>query len=185
MSSSHDKESVYDLRASDPDGVLVDRSAFSDADVDQINQVMAAMGRLHEVERRLSDAARRFMRLNETDMRALHYLIVAENRGSPTTPSDLARHLEITTASTTKMLDRLQRAGHITRSAHPDDRRALCIAVTPETRLVARDSVGRQQAARVGPVAALDADQRSAVITFLERTADALAQALTQTRPPG
>lgn len=112
--------------------------------------------------------------------RALHFLIVAENRGIATTPSDLARHLEITTASTTKMLDRLQRAGHITRSPHPDDRRALCVAVTPETKLVARDSVGRQQAARVGPAAELGTEGRSVVIGFLDRTAEALEEALNQ-----
>lgn len=177
---SANRYSIYDLQASDPGGVLVDRSELGDKDVDQINQMMAAMGRLRGVERRLADASRRFMRLNETDMRALHFLIVAENRADATTPSALARHLGITTASTTKMLDRLQRAGHITRSAHPDDRRALCIAVTPETRLVAQDSVGRQQAARVAPAARLNEAERSVVIEFLNQTADALEQALNE-----
>lgn len=175
-----DRYSIYDLQAGDPDEVLVDRSQFTAENLGQINQLMAAMGRLREVERRLSDASCRFMRLNGTDMRALHFLIAAENRGDCPTPSELARHLNITTASTTKMLDRLQRAGHITRGAHPDDRRALQISVTPATKLVARDSVGRQQAARVGPAAQLDDDERLAVIKFLEHTADALEDALAQ-----
>jgi DNA-binding MarR family transcriptional regulator len=175
---SENEYSIFDLQASDPGGVLVDRSGLTDDDVDQINRLMAAMGRLRDVERKLADASRRFMRLNETDMRALHFLIANENRGSSTTASTLARHLGITTASTTKMLDRLQRAGHITRNAHPDDRRALCVSVTPETKLVARDTVGRQQAARIGPAARLDDAERCAVIMFLEQTADALEQAL-------
>lgn len=176
---SADGYSVYDLQANDPDQVLVDRAELTEETVGQVNQLMAAMGRLRDVERRLSDASRRFMRLNQTDMRALHFLIAAEGRGTAVTPSMLARHLEITTASTTKMLDRLERAGHITRYAHPDDRRALGVSITPETKLVARDTVGRQQAARVGPAARLDETDRQVVINFLERTADALEQALT------
>jgi DNA-binding MarR family transcriptional regulator len=172
-----DGGSMYDVRALDPDGQLVDRAGLTADDMDQIAELMSAMGRLREVEHRLSEVAQRYMRLNQTDMRALQYLIVARNRCHTVTPGMLARHLGITTASTTKMLDRLERAGHISRTRHPTDRRAVAIEINPETALVARETVGRQQAHRFRPAAELDHDHRRVVINFLNATADALEQA--------
>lgn len=125
---------IYDLDANDPHQELVDRSDLSEADIQQISDVMAALGRLREAEQRLSDASLRYMKLNQSDMRALHYLIVCANHGVIATPGAIASRLNISTASTTKLLDRLERAGHVTRRAHPpSDRRALAIAITPET----------------------------------------------------
>lgn len=175
--------SIFDVRVLDPEAELVDRSGLSAEDIDQIAELMTAMARLRDVERRLSDVARRYMRLNETDMRALQYLIVARNRRETVTPGTLARHLGITTASTTKMLDRLQSAGHISRATHPTDRRALAIEINPDTAAVARETVGRQQSRRFGPAAQLDQDQRKTVIAFLNATAEALEQAMGPDQP--
>src|SRR5699024_11354382 len=90
---------------------------------------MAALARLRAAGRERAEASRRFMALGETDMRAVHFLIVCENTGTLATPGAIAQALEISTASTTKLLDRLQRAGHVRRAPHPSDRRALVIAL--------------------------------------------------------
>lgn len=172
------RAAVYDLRVSDPDGSLADRAHLGEADVDQISALMSAMGRLRDVERRMAEASQRYMRLNETDMRAIHYLITARNQGLDPTAGMLARYLGITTASTTKMLDRLERAGHVVRAPHPRDRRSLVVRITAETAAVARRTVGRQQASRVGPAARLSRTDRDVVIRFLTETADALEQAM-------
>lgn len=169
---------LYSLGSTDPASDLVDRSGFSDHDVDQVDRIMAAMGRLRAVERRLAETSQAYMRLKETDMRALHYLLAAENRSLTVTASDLARHLGITTASTTKLLDRLEDQGHVARERHPSDRRALKVTVTAGTRRAALDSVGRQHATRFGPAARLSPAQRDVVIDFLTETADALAASL-------
>ena len=50
----------------------------------------------------------------------------------PSLPSDLAARLGLTTGATTKVLDRLQEAGYITRSADPADRRRIVITAEPE-----------------------------------------------------
>jgi DNA-binding MarR family transcriptional regulator len=166
--------SVYDLAASDPRGELVDARGLSAADIGQINAIMAAMARLRYLEQALSQAAQRSMAMNQTDLRAVQFLIVAENTGRIVTAGDLARYLGITTASTTKMLHRLERDGHIRRRPHPDDRRAVAIVLTPESRQRAIDTVGRQQARRFGPAAALTPSEREIVRRFLVATADAL-----------
>ena len=163
---------LYDVDASDPGSELIDRTAMAPADIAQIGELMAALNRLREAEKVLSDASLRYMKLNQTDMRALHYLIVAANTGALATPGAIAEHLQISTASTTKLLDRLERAGHITRRAHPTDRRSLTIAITPETRDAAMNTVGRQQAKRFHAAARLTADERSTVIAFLDDMTD-------------
>jgi DNA-binding MarR family transcriptional regulator len=49
----------------------------------------------------------------------------------PSSPSWLAEHLGLTTGAMTKMLDRLQRADYITRSADPHDRRRIIVTAMP------------------------------------------------------
>lgn len=158
---------IYDIEASDPRSSLIDRSGVGPEDLRQIAQLMGALGDLRDAEQKLSLASRRYMQLNETDMKALHYLIVCANRGATATPGGIAAHLGISTASTTKLLDRLERGGHITRAPHPTDRRALAISITAETRQAAMDTVGRQQAKRFYSAARLSPEERRIVIRFL------------------
>lgn len=160
--------SLYSVESSDPGSELVDRSALSEADVAQINRLMAALAELRKAEDQLTDASTRYMKLNRTDMRALHYLIVSAHKGELATPGALAVHLEISSASVTKLIDRLERGGHVTREPHPTDRRALVIRITPETHRSAMDTVGRQQAKRFAAAARLDAREREVVIGFVE-----------------
>ena len=168
--SSH----LYDVDSSDPESQLVDRSALDGDEVRQIGALMAALGALREAEQLLSDASLRYMKLNQTDMRALHYLIVSANRGAIATPGAIAAHLKISTASTTKLLDRLERAGHIARESHPTDRRALAISITSQTQTAAMNTVGRQQAKRFHSAARLNPAEREVVIRFLQDMTSAL-----------
>jgi len=50
----------------------------------------------------------------------------------PAAPSDLAARLGLTTGAITKVLDRLERAGYLSRSADPSDRRRIVITADPE-----------------------------------------------------
>lgn len=166
---------VYGLSANDPDGRLIDRGGVSEADIAQITGLMQALGALRDEEDRFARASEEYMNLGRTDMRALHFLIVAENLGRVVTAAALAAHLQITSASTTKLLDRLERAGHITRSPHPSDRRALAVRVTAQTRRVATATVGVYQARRFRAAARLTSAEREVVTRFLRDMTDELA----------
>src|SRR5690625_7671506 len=107
------------------------------------------------------------MQLDETDMKALHYLIVCEQQGVVATPSTIAAHLGISSASTTKLLDRLEKGGHVRRSRHPSDRRALAISIEAATRVAATRTVGTQHARRFHAARRLTSEQREIVIDFL------------------
>ncbi|MCG2624071.1 MarR family transcriptional regulator [Arthrobacter sp. I2-34] len=160
--------SILDPRLIDPHQQLVTRTGLGDGDVDQIVRVLEALQGWREAEQRASEASRKYMQLNETDMKALRFLMAAQNQNLVATPGALAAHLEISTAATTKVLDRLAHAGHITRSPHPTDRRALAIAITPETYTLARETVGRQHVRRFDAAARLTPAERETVIRFLE-----------------
>jgi DNA-binding MarR family transcriptional regulator len=62
-------------------------------------------------------------------------LIMREQRGEQVSPHELAEHLRISTASTTKLIDRLATAGHVERHPHPTDRRSRVVVLTDESRL--------------------------------------------------
>lgn len=159
---------LYDINASDPEGQLVERASMDPEDIHHVGEVMAALGRLRSAENELSEASMRYMKLNQSDMRALHYLIVASNTREIATPGAIAAHLKISTASTTKLLDRLEKAGHIMRQPHPSDRRALAITITAKTKTAAMETVGKQQAKRFYAAARLTPEQRDVVIGFLD-----------------
>jgi len=167
--------SVYDIDSSDPQHILIDRGGMTPSDIRQINELMASLGELRQAEEMLSEASRRYMRLNETDMRALHYLIVCAHQGMVATPGGISHHLRISSASTTKLLDRLERGEHIARAPHPTDRRALAISITPETHQAAMETVGRQQAKRFYAAARLAPAERDVVIRFLRDMAHEIA----------
>ncbi|WP_223408884.1 MarR family winged helix-turn-helix transcriptional regulator [Occultella gossypii] len=141
---------------------------MSDTDVEQVVRVMNALRDWHEAAERMSESSRRYMRLNETDMRALRYLIAAHNQKRQVTPGAITDYLGISSASTTKLLDRLEKGGHVRRGPHPTDRRALTVSVTEATRKDARESVGRQHARRFAVAAELSAADRDVVIAFLD-----------------
>ncbi len=164
---------LYEVDASDPKSELVNRDGLSHLEITQIDTLMKALSALREEEQRISDASQRYMGLSALDMRALHYLIIAKHREEVVTPSMIANHLEISAASTTKLLNRLEQGGHIVRHVHPVDRRAFAIEVTPESRAAAMQTVGAQHAQRFHSAARLSAAERDVVIRFLtEMTRD-------------
>lgn len=155
------------------DSDLVDRSDMTEADIDQCVRVMQALRGWQEAARTLSEASKRYMKLNESDMRAIRMIIRAQQQGRLVTPKDIAREVGISSASTTKLVDRLVAGGHLVRSQHPSDRRTVCIEVTESTRISAHETIGRQHARRFAAAAAMPSDDREAVIRFLTALTEA------------
>lgn len=160
--------SLLDPRVMDPDHELVVREHLSAQEIEETVAVLEAMSSWRERERSMSEQARRYMRLGETDMRALRFLIAAQRQGIVATPGSVAAHLGISPAAATKLVDRLEAGGHVRRVADTDDRRRTSIEVTESTRVSARASVGRSHARRFDAVAGLSPDDRRAVIRFFD-----------------
>lgn len=167
LNPSSQSTSVYGIQDNDPKQQLIDREHVSEEELAQITELMEALSALRDAEKTLSAASRKYMKLNDTDMRALHFIIVCMHRDTAATPSSIAQYLDISSAATTKLLDRLERAGHINRTQHPNDRRALVITITSRTYRAAMGSMGKQQSKRFYAAARLSSAERDVVIRFL------------------
>lgn len=162
-------ERLHDPRVIDARGRLLDTAGMDADTLAGSVAVMDALARWRQAEHRVSEASQRFMRLSETEMKAVRLLIVAADQDRIVTARALAAHLGITSASTTKLLDRLEAAGHVRRRPHPQDRRALALEVASSTRAVAEETVGAEHARRFRIAAALSPHDREVVLAFLEQ----------------
>jgi DNA-binding MarR family transcriptional regulator len=133
----------------------------------QILRLLSALRDWRAAEQRLSFASRSALKLNDTDMKALRYVTASLNAGITVTAGALAENLHISTASTTKLLDRLERANHVLRKPHPTDRRAVTVEITAQTYRQLHASAERQQALKFEIARALSPDDRETVIRFL------------------
>lgn len=71
-------------------------------------------------------------RMHRTDMNALSVVMRYELAGSPPTPSELGRELNLSSPATTALLDRLERSGHVARERVDTDRRRVRVRMTPK-----------------------------------------------------
>lgn len=171
--STRGRAEEKEIRYFAADSDLIDRTGLSEGEIDQCYRVLEALREWQVASRTLSEASNRYMKLNESDMRAIRMMIRAQDQDQLVTPKDIAREVGISSASTTKLVDRLVAGGHVIRVPHPNDRRTTCLEVTETTRRSAHDTIGRQHARRFAAVAAISADDRAAVIRFLRGMVDA------------
>lgn len=161
------------MRYFSADSDLIDRSGLSAQEIDECFRVLEALREWQVASRALADASKRYMKLNESDMRAVRMMIRSQDQGLLVTPKDIAREVGISSASTTKLVDRLVSGGHVIRVPHPKDRRTTCLEVTESTRQSAHDTIGRQHARRFSAAASISSADREAVIRFLGAMVDA------------
>ncbi|WP_367274531.1 MarR family winged helix-turn-helix transcriptional regulator [uncultured Microbacterium sp.] len=114
------------------------------------------------------------MDMNATDVAALRMLIMRERSGHDVQPQDIARHLAISTASTTKLLDRLSASGHVERRPHPSDRRARIVVVTDVARADFYRHFGELLRRMRQGMAAYTDDELRAIVRFLGDMSSAL-----------
>ncbi|MBD8704804.1 MarR family transcriptional regulator [Frigoribacterium sp. CFBP9039] len=93
---------------------------------ESVERLAMTLHRLDEAHRRYRVHSARVVGLAPMEVSAL--LAVGDTPGI--TPTALARDLVITSGSTTAVIDRLEKAGHVVRTKHPDDRRSLHLHLT-------------------------------------------------------
>ncbi|MCM2391983.1 MarR family transcriptional regulator [Streptomyces sp. CWNU-1] len=111
-----------------------------DAIVDQWAQVrpdldtgpMAVYGRIYRIARTMGDAVEKEYARFGVSRGEFDVLATLRRSGEPYTlsPRELSATLMLTTGGMTGRLDRLERAGLLTRNPCPDDRRALRVTLT-------------------------------------------------------
>src|SRR6185437_14784626 len=81
----------------------------------------------------------RVLHVNRTDLRCLEILI--SKFEDDITPREIAAQLDLTPASVTTMLDRLEASGYVVRSPHAGDRRKVLVRATSAVRDLANSMI--------------------------------------------
>lgn len=93
-------------------------------------RMIQALRRYSESADRTTDLAGSLGGHHRTDLRALTMLMQRQAEGMETTPTDLARLLHLTSASTTALVDRMVANGHAERERSSTDRRRVLVRHT-------------------------------------------------------
>lgn len=136
----------------------------ADPEPRQLLEALRAFRRSDEVMRQ---RASRDMGMNLTDLRALQHVIACEGREDPATPRGIAEYLRISTASTTKLLDRLVASGHLERRPHPSDRRSVVVVASPAAHAEVRERLTRVHDRMLQIARDVPPQSRAAVRQFL------------------
>ncbi|WBU37938.1 MarR family winged helix-turn-helix transcriptional regulator [Homoserinibacter sp. YIM 151385] len=145
-----------------------------DSKTQQGVDVLNALRQYRAAEVAMRRRTRTSMGMGETDILALRYVVAAEKAGRIVTAKQLASRLEISTPSTTALIDRLERSGHVRREPHPTDRRAVTIVPTASTHDEVRHTLGSMHERMVEVAETLDRRSAQAVIEFLTRMREAV-----------
>lgn len=92
--------------------------------------VLNALRRYRTAETAAQRRAREALGIGENALLALRMLIDAETAGRTTNAKELSERLGITAASTSALVDRLVRSGHVERRPDPDDRRGVILSAS-------------------------------------------------------
>jgi DNA-binding MarR family transcriptional regulator len=122
---------------------------------------------LHELGHHLHALGIRFasqQALHPTDVQALSVLARA---GGELTAGELARSLELSSGATTRLVDRLEDVGHVTRRADTTDRRRRHVAISPSAMDAAGNYFGRLAEVLETVVARFDDHEQAVIRRFL------------------
>jgi DNA-binding MarR family transcriptional regulator len=109
-------------------------------------------------------ALARRLGLTESEVLAIQHLA----RAGELTPGQLGALLQLSSGGATGLIHRLQRAGHVSRHAHPCDRRSAVLRLTPAIAAWATEAWAPLVAEIDAMVEAIAPDEREVVRLFLE-----------------
>ncbi|WP_295123655.1 MarR family winged helix-turn-helix transcriptional regulator [uncultured Leifsonia sp.] len=131
--------------------------------------VIASLREYRTAEQAMRRRTRDSMRMGEADLKALKFLLKAQEEHRLTTPAQLGAHLGMKSSSVTAMLDRLTASGHVSRHPHPTDRRSLTILATPGADQEVRHTLGDMHRRLLAVAAELGPQKSQTVVDFLAR----------------
>lgn len=137
-------------------------------------EVLNALRVYRAAEASMRQRTRTSMKMGETDLKAIRFLLQAQRRESVVSAKDLADHLDITTASTSVLINRLVASGHLERRPHPTDGRGVLIIATGDSDEEVRATMAGMHARMIGVAEGLSPDEAAVVAEFLASMVTAL-----------
>jgi DNA-binding MarR family transcriptional regulator len=105
--------------------------------------------------------------LGRTDVRALVAIMDAARSGRALTAGALGEAVELSSASVTALVDRLERVGHVHRSRDPGDRRRVVLEASDTAMAAGRSFFGALQQDLLGAMAGYTDEELAVVRRFL------------------
>ena len=146
-------------------------------DVDRVRQEVALLLRRLNVE--LDAVGQRFATvhgLGRTDVRALVAIMDAARRGQALTAGALGSAVELSSASVTALVDRLERFGHVRRGRDEADRRRVGLEMTESAMAAGGEFFGGLNRDLLAAMADYSDDELAVVRRFLEQVTDVVAE---------
>lgn len=137
-------------------------------------EVLEAMRSYRAAEAAMEQRTQTSMKMGETDLSALRYLLRAQRDQRTVGPKELGGYLGISSASTTVLIDRLEKAGHLSRQPSPFDRRALILVPSASSDDEVREILGDMHERMVRIAQDLTPEEADVVVTFLTEMQDAV-----------
>jgi DNA-binding MarR family transcriptional regulator len=131
--------------------------------------IRAALHRKALADARQRGALARRLGLTDSEVLAVQHLA----RAGELTPGQLGALLQLSSGGTTGLIHRLRRAGHVSRHAHPRDRRSAVVRLTPAIATWATDAWAPFVAEIDALASGLSDGEREVVRRFLEGAAEA------------
>lgn len=136
-------------------------------------QILNLLFEYRAAEQRLRANTRDSLRMGETDLLALRYLLEAQSTGQVMRQKDLSPLLGVSAAAVSGLIDRLTRNGYLRRISHPDDRRSVAIELTTTTEDNFRADLHQIHARMVQAIEELTPGEQRTVARFLTGLIDA------------
>jgi DNA-binding MarR family transcriptional regulator len=147
-----------------PKGAIAPRDWPHSEVVDALYDVLRAMPELRA-------ALAHRLGLNPSEVDAMEHIM-----GEPMGPTELARRLYMTSASSTVLVDRLVQAGHATREFDPSDGRRRLVRPTPKGAGAVFAQIGPLVADLVEAEDGLTRKERVTVTNYLRRVLEVLEE---------
>jgi len=141
-----------------------------DSRVDAVD-VLNALRRYRTAESSAQRRAREALGIGENALLALRVLLDAEKADRTVNAKDLAEQLEITAASTSALVDRLVRSGHVVRHADPNDRRGVILTATGASMRDVMRVLGQLDSRAIEATEHLSDAEMAVIVAFLDQMA--------------
>lgn len=130
--------------------------------------VLNALRRYRTAENAAQRRAREALGVGENALLALRVLLDADQTGRRVNSKQLAEELGITAASTSALVDRLVRSGHVERHPDPHDRRGVFLTASGESMRQAFRVLDQLDESGAEVASSLNAAELRVIVSFLE-----------------
>lgn len=138
-----------------------------------VSAVLRAYERFRSADAAMLLRVRAQTGLGDNELTILRFLLTQRAGAHDVKPSEISRHLSISSASTTALLDRLEKAGMVVRTSNPGDRRSIFIEATPAAEAAIASTYDDFETRLARLMEEMTADERRDVISFFASIAAA------------